>query len=139
LVAIKIFLGDYMKLIVNTVKMVTVQDWDKLVESTYKKPYRFQQQDGCQDRGIFNLTVPSKETNDDDMNDSIPEEINGSEMGVKFKVWLARDPKQLLENNNNNIILFWERNFYPDIHTVANDLYAKGLIEAGEYIINIDW
>jgi hypothetical protein len=35
--------------------------------------------------------------------------------------------------------MFWERNFYPDTYTVANDLYDKGLIEAGDYIINIDW
>ncbi len=37
------------------------------------------------------------------------------------------------------INLFCERNFYPDLHTIANDLYERGLIEAGEYVINIDW
>lgn len=36
------------------------------------------------------------------------------------------------------INLFWERNFYPDINTLANDLYKKGLIKKGEYLIVID-
>ena len=37
------------------------------------------------------------------------------------------------------IDLWWKRNFYPDIEMVANDLHAKGLLEAGEYAIDIDW
>ena len=37
------------------------------------------------------------------------------------------------------IDLWWERNFYPNIQMVANDLHSKGLLEAGEYTINIDW
>lgn len=35
--------------------------------------------------------------------------------------------------------MWWVRNFYPDVNMVANDLYEKGLLEAGEYLINIDW
>lgn len=75
------------------------------------------------------------------MNDSIPEVVNGYEMGVKFEVWLARDPNQPITNQKYDweLELFWERNFYPDIHTLANDLHSKGLIEAGDYLINIDW
>ena len=121
----------------KNVKMISVNDWDNLVADTYKRPYSFQQQDGCKDRGIFNLTIPSKYTEDDSMHDSIPELVNGPEMGVKFKVWLERDPKQLVGGRTEE--LFWDRNFYPDIHTVANDLHEKGLIEAGDYIIKIDW
>lgn len=125
-------------------KVIDCSDWDVLVRNTYKRPYNFQQQDGCQERGTFNISIPSDETEDDEMNDSIPENVNGNEMGVKFNVWLSRDPKQGLRGEKDRddefgIELFWERNFYPDIYTVANDLYKKGLIEAGDYIINIDW
>ena len=142
-------------------RTVDVSDWDRLVEETYGKPYSFQQQDGCKDRGTFSLEVPSKYTEDEEMNDSIPEVINNeSEMGVKFAVWLARDPnaplnpsKEELEACNyyygedektwkedkSHIRMFWERNFYPDVNTLANDLYEKGLIEEGEYLIDIDW
>ena len=75
------------------------------------------------------------------MHDEIPEIINDEIMGVKFKTWLERDPKQPVGEDKKDweIELFWERNFYPDIYTVANDLYEKGLIEGGEYLINIDW
>lgn len=127
----------------KNVKTIDNADWDNFVRETYGKPYCFQQQNGCQERGLFYITIPSDFTEDDDMNDSIPEIVNGNEMGVKFKVWLERDPNQKLEIYKNTpeggIILFWERNFYPDIYTVANDLHSKGLIEAGDYVINIDW
>lgn len=123
------------------VEMIEVQDWDDLVEKTYGRPYSFQQQEGCQDRGTIELTVPSIEAMDEEMNDAIPEEVNGEVMGVKFAVWLARDPKQKIRGQKYDweLTLFWERNFYPDLYTVANDLHAKGLLPAGEYVINIDW
>jgi len=64
-------------------------------------------------------------------------------MGVSFKAWLKRDPKQKLSSKDDqdsySLMLWWERNFYPEIQMVVNDLYDKGLIEAGDYIINIDW
>jgi hypothetical protein len=121
-------------------KVIEDSDWDNLVQETYGKPYHFQQQYGCQNRGVHNLTIPY-EANDSEMPDSIPEVVNGEEMGVKFSAWLARDPKQPIKNQefDYQLKLFWERNFYPDIQMVANDLHKKGLIEAGEYTINIDW
>jgi hypothetical protein len=109
------------------------------VSETYGRVYDFQQQHGCQERGTFHLTVPSEYTEDDEMNESIPEVVNGSIMGVKFDVWLEKDPKIHNFGSDWENGLFWERNFYPDINTVANDLFEKGLIEAGSYLINIDW
>lgn len=125
---------------IRNVKMIDVSEWDKLVSDTYGKPYAFQQQDGCKSRGIFNITIPSDCSEDKDRPDSIPEVINGVKMGVNFKAWLKRDPKQAVGYEQDRFIgLFWDRNFYPDIHTIANDLHKKGLIDAGDYIINIDW
>ena len=127
---------------IKTVKMIECSDWNDLVKKTYGKPYNFQQQNGCQDRGTFNLIVPSKET-DDYENDTVREIVNGEKMGVSFAAWLKRDPKQPLADGTRDeqwcIELWWDRNFYPDIQMVANDLHAKGLIDAGEYVINIDW
>jgi len=144
-------------------KVIEVQDWDKLVEETYGKVYSFQQQDGCQSRGVVSISIPG-DSYDEKMNDSIPEVINNEhKMGVKFNVWVKRDPKEPLnpskqelkecnyywgetENDEkqwkqdiSHINMFWERNFYPELQAVANDLHKKGLIEAGDYIINIDW
>lgn len=124
---------------IKQVNLISVQDWDKLVSDTYGKPYDLQQQDGCQDRGIIELTIPESDYVDE-MHDDIPEEINGEIMGVKFEKWLARDPKQPVAGKTDYTVgLWWDRNFYPDIQMVANDLFQKGVIPAGDYIIEIDW
>lgn len=126
----------------KTKQVIDVGDWDDLVKSTYGKPYSFQQQDGCKDRGTHELTIPDEAY--DYKNQTIPEEVNGEEMGVSFAAWLARDPKQKLDTEDewareHGVTMFWVRNFYPDVSMVANDLHSKGLIPAGEYVINIDW
>jgi hypothetical protein len=58
-----------------------------------------------------------------------------------FKSWLERDPKQSVDGDSTDwrIGLFWERNFYPDISMIINDLYSKGLLDAGTYEIDINW
>lgn len=123
-------------------KVIDEIEFSALVESTYGKPYSFQQQDGCQTRGTFHLTVPAEE--DDDYPDTVPEIVNGSEMCVNFAAWLARDAKQPLstdcaDSSDFSLKLWWKRNFYPPIQSVANDLHRKGLLEAGDYTIDIDW
>ncbi len=129
---------------INTIKAIDCFEWDKLVQETYNKPYCFQQQDGCQSRGTVQITIPEGNIEDYDFeNESIPEEVNGEDMGVKFSSWLARDPKQKLSTKGNkdnfSLDLFWIRNFYPNLQVLANDLHSKGLIEAGDYTIIIDW
>lgn len=128
---------------IQTKQVIDVSEWDAFIEKTYGRPYSFQQQDGCKDRGNFDLTVPSN-WKDDYKNDTVPEVINHEEMGVSFAAWRARDPKQPLDsdpdgNKSWGLSMWWERNFYPGVHTLANDLHAQGLLEAGEYVIDIDW
>ena len=112
------------------------------LKKTYGKPYSFQQQDGCKDRGIETLEVPSYP--EDYENDSIIEKVNGPEEGVSFKSWLERDPKTHMkdepkdDNNDWEIEMFWDRNFYPHVSMIINDLYEKGLLEKGEFTIDID-
>lgn len=124
------------------VTMIECGEWDTLVKETYSRPYCFQQQDNCKGRGTHKLIVPFHE--EDYENDSVPEIINHSEIGVSFKAWLNRDPKQALSCDPDGktswgISLWWHRNFYPNVQMVANDLHAKGLLPAGNYVINIDW
>lgn len=124
--------------------VVGVEDWDNLVETTYGRPYSLQQQDGCKGRQRVHIQVPSDGY--DFERESVPEIVNGHEMGVSFQSWLSRDPSQLLnelspdwDNGKGSLRLWWLRNFYPTIESVINDLYDKGLLEAGEYSIDIDW
>ena len=124
----------------RTEKVIDVAEWDKLVQKTYGRVYNFQQQDGCRGRGVFQFSAPAGGTWDHDR-DIVSEVVNGPERGVSFAAWLKRDPKTPLADGSTDysLDLWWERNFYPDIQMVANDLHAKGLLEAGEYTIDIDW
>jgi hypothetical protein len=133
---------------IKTEQVISVGDWDKLITSTYGKMYSFQQQEDCQPRGRVCITIPDAAEEYDYTNTTLPEVVNHSDMGVSFAAWLARDPKQPLDGNGNpekasaeqwKIDLWWARNFYPAIQMVGNDLHSKGLIEAGEYTIDIDW
>lgn len=127
----------------KTKQVIEVQEWNEVVEKTYGRPYNLQQQGGCQDRGEQSITVPYRAYNDYYADrDSVPEDVDTEEMGVRFGAWLARHPKQKLSNpddqENYCLRLWWERNFYPDLQMVANDLHAKGLLEAGNHTIVID-
>jgi len=125
----------------KTKQVIEVSEWDALVEKTYGRPYLFQQQDGCKNRGTFPIRVP--EEAEDYERESVPEEVNHETMGVSFAAWLARDPKQKLSDPDAQedycLRLWWERNFYPNVQMVANDLHAKGLLAAGTHTILIDW
>lgn len=123
----------------RTEQVIDVRDWDQLVMDTYGRHYSFQQQDGCKERQRVYIKVPCSEFDFDA--EEIPEVVNHEEMGVSFKSWLARDPKQPLKNQKYDfeLELWWRRNFYPDVQMIANDLHAKGIIPAGEYTIDIDW
>lgn len=130
---------------VESKKVVSVSDWDKFVQDVYGKPYSFQQQDGCKGQGTELLIVPVPKGGVYDFeNQEIPEIVNGEDMGVSFTAWLARDPKQILVSEEETckeqweIDMWWYRNFYPHISMITNDLYEKGLLEAGEYMIDID-
>lgn len=132
------------KLKTKTVKLISVRDWDKFVSNIYGKPYLFQQQDGCKERGNYKFSVPDTYENEFDYgNKSIPFEVNGDEdeMGVSFQTWLNTSPKDTLKHfeNERENNLFWERNFYPDVSMIVNDLHSKGILEEGEYVIEIDW
>lgn len=119
--------------------IIALKEWDELVIDTYGKPYSFQQQDGCKPKGIFWLSIPKLASNYE--HTSLPEEINGYRKGVSFATWLDRHPKAWNGKAADELYidLFWNRNFYPNVQMIANDLYEKGLIEAGEYVIKIDW
>ena len=122
----------------RTKQVITCQDLDRIVTSTYGRSYCFQQQDGCKGRGTREVTVPTDGY--DYENDTVPEKVNHPEMGVSFAAWLARDPKQSLNGEEGfGLELWWARNFYPSLDMILNDLHDKGLIDAGEYMIQIDW
>lgn len=122
---------------IQTKQVIEVRDWNRFVARTYGRPYNFQQQDGCKPRGSFRFRVPDMAEDYED--DNLPTTINDENMGVSFKAWLARDPKLCKGFARMYLDMFWERNFYPDVQMIANDLHNRGLLPAGEYTIEIDW
>lgn len=124
-----------MELEYTPINKIEERDWNEFVKKVYGKKYDFQQQDGCKPRGTHEFSVPIIYI-DDYTNDEIPEKVNGSEMGVSFKAWLERT-EPFFDNYHDD--LFWERNFYPSVDMIIDDLYKKGLIKEGNYFINIDW
>lgn len=127
------------KIVTHTEQVIDCYDFSQLVTSTYGRPYCFQQQDGCKDRGRVYVEVPSE--GEDYENHTVVEKVNGPEFGVSFEAWLERDPKQPLSTDQNSysLELWWKRNFYPNVDMVLNDLHERGLIDEGQYSINIDW
>jgi len=123
----------------KTKKVIESNEWDALVVKTYGRIYNLQQQDGGMRRGTLSIIVPDEAS--DFRNDEVPEVANHEKRGVSFAAWLARDPKAPLAGGKtaNSLDLWWERNFYPELQMVGNDLCAKGLLEAGKHTILIDW
>jgi len=132
------------KLKISTRKVIDELDFSDLVTQVYGRPYNYQQQDNCKDRGTEYLTVPVENPYDYE-NDTVPEIVNDDKMGVSFKAWLARDPKTPLADGEYNnqydweVPMWWEQNFYPHIDQIINDLHSRGILPAGEYTLDIDW
>ena len=124
-----------MSLKYKNIKLIEVDDWDSFVKDVYKKPYNFQQQDGCKERGVSYFSVPLNGKPEDFENEDVIS--NYYNYGVKFSSWLDKDPENPSREFEDET--WWERDFYPNIDMIIDDLYKKGLIEEGEYGINIDW
>jgi hypothetical protein len=124
----------------ETTRYVRVDDFNRLVVETYGRPYILEQRDGCEPKFLFFAIIPSDGDEFDYPNESIPEKIDCEEEGVSFEAWLKRDPKQWKGPRREKKFLkkFWEEKFFPDAQMLFNDLNAKGLIESGNYIIDLD-
>ena len=90
-------------------KIINSFDLDDLIRETYGKPYCFQQQDGCKNRGIEYITVPVINPYDF-KNDSSSFKINGDEMGVSFDTWLKTTVKEV-------------NKLHPEEYSGQNDLW----------------
>jgi hypothetical protein len=123
---------------IQQVNFIDYNDWNDLVINTYKKPYNLQQTEGCLSRGIRRFTVPGKAYTTVRSED-LPEIVNHEEIEVSLDTWLKKNPNDTFVGGSDlDRRLWWFRTFYPNFQELANDLYDKGLLPAGDYIIEID-
>ena len=126
----------------KTKKIIDEGDWNLFVESVFgKEPftYIFQQQDGCKEPGLYLVKVPPSEEQES-LDEEICYKVNGKTFGVSLKTWLntsKEDTKSKVEKDYLNN-LFWMRHFYPKLDELVAHLHKLGLIEAGDFYIEID-
>lgn len=121
----------------KTVQRISTIDWDMIIIETYGKPYQYHHQFGVEEGEAADIIVPFGEWTWDFENAEIPFVVNCEKFGVCFKTWLNTKPEETTKYFRNDFYneLFWTRHFYPDLSMIVNDLHARGLLEAGEYII----
>lgn len=122
-------------------KVIDSSDLDALVVATYGKPFCFQQQDDCRDRGSYQFEVKSEPDLSDEFKGKTELDcgINGEDYGVDFQTWLNTKASDFYDGKPFYQDLWFERNFYPDMVYLLSDLCKRGLIEAGRYTIEVDW
>lgn len=130
-----------MKIKTKLVQTIDLHNWNRFIIETYNRHYDFQQQNGCMNPGVEYFSIPSYCETEDDYPTEIPFEVNGYDMGVNFETWSTVDVEEINSKfeSKHDAELFWERNYYPSFYVLLNDLYKKGLIEEGDYQININW
>ena len=107
--------------------------WNKQVSKIYGRPYSIEDQ--FEFNRVLEFKVPNRSF--DFANETVEENEDTKETGVNFKSWITRDPDQKIGSDPRAFVttLWWYRAFYPDIEVLANDLFKKGLLERGEYVI----
>lgn len=109
-------------------------DFSRYVSEHYGRPYNLQQQgDMLGQESAVKLTVPDPEDG----------EWEGMTMPTLVQWQEATPPGDHPEGgydpNVSRENMRWEREYYPQLEAVANDLHAKGLLDAGEYILFVSW
>ncbi|WP_043736189.1 hypothetical protein [Nocardia asiatica] len=106
-----------------TVTLIDENTFSALVSHLHARPYRLQQQgDGLPQNTIVKITVPALEHDWP----GIPlAEWAATPIGDYTYPWQAET--------------HWEREYYPCLEDVVNDLHARGLLAAGNYALHVRW
>jgi hypothetical protein len=112
----------------SSYKLLKAQQWDKLVQNTYGKPYRLYAQVPYSKAYHWQWFYPGSIKPDESYlsTDIIDEYDNW--WGVQFDAWVAKPNTGQGDN-------YWHSKCYPTLAAVAHDLLQKGLIsEQGHFI-----
>lgn len=122
---------DSQKLTGKQVIVIHELEFSELVREVYGRPYQFQQQEFMGQKTYYEFSVPAHPLGD-------------HYKAVPFQEWLEATPPGPAEPGKFDSELFteglrWEREFYPEMEEIVNDLHQKGLIDPGEYALHIWW
>lgn len=107
-------------------------EFSDLVRKIYGRPYQFQQQGDMMGQDtIYRFSVPATPLGD-------------HWQAVPFQQWLDADPPTPatdggFDRDRFSEELRWDREFYPEVEDVINDLHRRGLIDEGEYAMHVWW
>lgn len=110
-------------------------DFSKYVSEHYGRPYRLQQQgDMMAQEASIRFSVPPTDWYDEnptlaEWQAATPPAAERPDFTTDREGWQKHLDDQLR----------WDRDYYPDLETVVKDLYEKGLLDAGDYIIYAWW
>ncbi|MFE3757903.1 hypothetical protein ACFXO9_26650 [Nocardia tengchongensis] len=106
----------------RAVTLIWEKDFSQFVSRVYGRPYQLGRQDGglLKDSTV-EFTVPAQE-------------FEWSDPSVAE--WLAALPP---DDRDWQETLRWEREFHPGLEAIVNDLHARGLLPAGEYLLEVWW
>ncbi|WP_040828909.1 hypothetical protein [Nocardia jiangxiensis] len=114
----------------KTVTLINERDFSALVTKTYQRPYSFQQQGNMMGQDTiheFSLPLEYEFDDDDDYGWNGPSLLEWCTAPLgEFEYKWQRD-------------MHWHREYYPEFEAVITDLYARGLIPAGDYALHISW
>lgn len=125
----------------KAVVMIDEAEFSELVTRTYQRPYRLQQQLGCMPSGtLIEFATPTT------ADATFYGDVESCQPAVTFNEWLMANPQAPAPGDdeytstkyaNLHRELYWERDFYPPLKDVVNDLHTRGLLPAADYIIYI--
>jgi hypothetical protein len=117
---------------IENVKLIGETEFSRLVSETYGRPYQLQQQDNCMGQDeIERVTVPDEGIDIDD--------------DARFAEWRdadVPDPVGVLHGETRwdwEVELYWQREYYPPLQELVNDLHERGLLPQGDYVIHASW
>ena len=102
-------------------------EFSNLVRQTFERPYSLQQQGDMHSQESF-------------IRFDVPAELEW-EHEPSLETWLATTPPDPEDHSMAAFTnrLRWDREFYPDLQDIANELHARGQLDAGTYVLHVWW
>lgn len=115
---------------IQDVRLIEEREFSALVTRVYGRPYRLQQNMMLGQDTIYPLTVPEPEPVDESHEPS-------------FAEWASQDPDLDADGHPWRHAwekeIWWEREFYPPFSALVNDLYERGHLPMGTFMLHVWW